>query len=314
LARQAPISWEAAQTFLAVVERGSFSAAAAELGLGQPTVSRRIAQLEQVLSEQLFLRGKRGAEPTQAGQRLVPIARQMAKWAAEFTRTANGSEPDIEGVVTIAAPPGVAVEQLASFAQRLRLQHPDLRLNVLSGVAQVDLSRGGADIAIRTQAPFEPELMNAHCAQSQPIVAASPEYAKTLATPCDWADLDWITWSDSQRHVAPRPMLERVIAEFEPVFTADDYLVQKAAAQVGLGAFVMGIPRTETARRKRWRGEGLVEIEMRTRLPATEFFVVCAKSAQHVPRIRAVLGCLVAEISAMTAPQAGANDGVHRVT
>ncbi len=279
-----PISWESAQTFLAVVEHGSFSRAAIALGLGQPTVSRRVAQLENLLSEQLFRRGKQGAEPTTAAHRLIPAAEQMAKWASEFFRIAHGSEAEIAGVVTIAAPPGVAVEQLAPFAARLRKQQPRLQLEVLSAVAPVDLSRGGADIAIRTQAPTEPGLVAVLRAQSQPVVVAAPSYLATLNTPCAWEDLQWITWTDSFCQVAPRPMLEHAIKNFAPIFTADDYLVQKAAARAGLGAIIVGLP--EPAE------EGLVIVPMQVQLPSSEFFVVCAKSSQQIPRVRTVLAAL----------------------
>ena len=291
-------SWESAQTFLAVVTHGSFSRAARALDLGQPTVSRRIAQLEQILSEQLFRRGKHGAEPTSAAHDLIPAAEQMAKWATEFERIAQGSESEIAGVVTIAAPPGVAVEQLAAFAALLRTQHPHLRLEVLSAVAHVDLTRGDADIAIRTNAPTETGLVAALRAQSQTVVVAAPGYAASLDPPCAWQDLAWTTWTDSFRHVAPRPMLERVIDNFTPIFTADDYLVQKAAVRAGMGATMVGLPRpVDAAAHKRLRDEGLVIIEMEVELPVSEVFVVCAKSSQHIPRVRAVLLALKEAIS-----------------
>ena len=288
-----PISWESAQTFLAVVEQGSFSAAATVLGLGQPTVSRRIAQLEEVLSEQLFRRGKYGAEPTAAADRLIPTAQQMAKWAAEFVRIAQGSESEISGVVTIAAPPGVAVEQTAPFAARLRARYPQLRIDVLSAVAHLDLARGDADIALRTRAPTEPGLVAVMQAQTQPVVVAASSYAKTLKTPCAWSDLQWTTWSDGYRQVAPRPMLEQAIANFSPVFTSDDYLVQKAAVRAGLGATIVGLPAPLDGEvEQRLAEEGLVVVPMQVQLPTSEFYIVCAKSSQQIPRVRAVLAAL----------------------
>ena len=77
------ISWEDAQTFLVVAEQHSFSGAARFLGLGQPTISRRIANIERRVGCQLFLRDKRGAELTSDGARLLPAAQQMARWAGE---------------------------------------------------------------------------------------------------------------------------------------------------------------------------------------------------------------------------------------
>jgi DNA-binding transcriptional LysR family regulator len=128
------ISWEDAQTFLAVIEHSSFSAAARAMGLGQPTISRRVADLERRVSQQLFVRGKQGAEPTTAALSLLPAAEQMAKWAAEFDRMAKSHEILVSGTVRIAAPPGIAVEQLAPFAALLRQLEPSgLRFSCLRG-------------------------------------------------------------------------------------------------------------------------------------------------------------------------------------
>ncbi len=276
------MSWEDAQTFLAVSEHRSFSAAARQLGLGQPTISRRIQNLENVLQQQLFERGKYGAIPTQAAARLLPAAEQMAKWATEFDRTARGSELEVAGTVKIAAPPGVAVEQLAPFAAHLKKKEPAIHLEIFASVSHVDLTRGTADIAIRIQPPTEPELVALYQASSRTAVFASREYANTVKQPCTWRDLDWITWTGQFRDVPPRPMLEKVIPDFTPVFSSDDYLVQKAAAKAGLGAFIMGAPGG-------FEDSELVEIDIGIELPQSTFYFVCAKSMQQVPRIQVVI-------------------------
>jgi DNA-binding transcriptional LysR family regulator len=299
------LSWEDAQTFLAVVEQQSFSAAARVLGLGQPTISRRIQSLEQQLSLQLFVRGKHGAIPTESALQLLPAAAQMARWAAELDRAAMGMENAAAGTVTIAAPPGIAVELLAPFAGWLKHQAPLLRLNILSAVEHMDLTRGEADLAVRTRAPAEPELVTLHREASVVRVYASAAYSQRIRQPCHWADLDWVTWSGRYRHVAPRPMLERLIPGFEPAFGADDYLVQKAATVAGLGAMVMGIV-PDQARL------GLVQIDVGVDLPDSEFFIVCAKSMQQVPRVVAVVGYLIDCLAVLRAtgelPLPGATD------
>ncbi|MFT5716393.1 MAG: DNA-binding transcriptional LysR family regulator [Oleiphilaceae bacterium] len=104
------LSWEYAQTFLAVIEHTSFSASACSLWMGQPTISRRIKNLEEMLSEQLFIRCKHGAEATDAAHHLKPAAEQIAKCAAEFSRLALHHDDELSGLVKIAAPPGVSVE------------------------------------------------------------------------------------------------------------------------------------------------------------------------------------------------------------
>ena len=272
------LTWEDAQTFLSVSEFKSFSAAAKDLDVGQPTVSRRIQNLERLLSMQLFVRGKQGAMPTEAALKLLPAAEQMARWAVEFDRLAMGVNKDPGGLVRIAAPPGIAVEQLAPFARRLKDLEPNIRLEVLAGVDHIDLARGHADLAIRTQAPNEPELIALDKKVSKPAVYAAPSYVKNLTQPCQLQDLDWITWAKPYQHVTPRPMLEKLIPDFEPSFASDDYLVQKAAANEGLGALIMGTPTGN-----------LVKIDVGVEFPESEFYIVCAKSMQQIPRIISVV-------------------------
>lgn len=153
----------------------------------------------------------------------------------------------------------------------------------------IDLTRGAADLAIRTQFPTEPELVSLHCALSQPAAYASKEYAATLTQPCDWPDIQWISCSKPYTTVQPRPMLERLISGFEPVFCSDNYLVQKAAFAEGLGAMIINCRPDDSLQKG-----GRVPIDAGGTLPQVESYIVCAKSMQHVPRLMAVVKHLIA--------------------
>ena len=67
------LRWDDLKLFVAVHEQGSLSAAARVLKLGQPTLSRRIAELEEAI----------GTVLTAAGSKLLPAAQSMAEWANE---------------------------------------------------------------------------------------------------------------------------------------------------------------------------------------------------------------------------------------
>ena len=297
------ISWDDARTFLAVAEAHSFSQAAERLGLGQPTISRRVAALEARLGCQLFTRGKQGAEVTEAGARLLPAAEQMARWAGEFGRLAQGAEERPEGIVRIAAPPGLAVEVLAPLAAVARDALPGIRLEVLASVDYVDLARGGADLAIRTRANREPELVTLHSARFAIGVFATAGYRARLLerlgrTDRDAArfaldELDWITWAAPYEQVAPRPMLERAIPDFRPAFTSDNYLVLKSALAEGLGVMLLERRGATSGRGDGRRDERLVELDLGFSLPESEYHLICAKSMRFVPRLRAVADLLM---------------------
>lgn len=295
-------SWEDAETFLAVAEKHSFSSAAGLLGVGQPTISRRIAALEGRLGCQLFTRGKRGTELTDAGARLLPAAEQMARWAGEFRRLAQGAEERPTGTVRIAAPPGLAVEVLAPLAAIARDRLPEIRLEVLASVDYIDLSRGGADLAIRTRETHEPELTTIHSIEFEIGLFATVEYKRRLVDRLGAAgradstfrieDLDWITWSFPYEEVAPRPMLERAIPDFTPAFASDNYLVLKSALAAGMG--VMVLEKHPSA--NPLASAQLVEIDLGFSLPSSAYYLICAKSMRWVPRVRAVTDLLIEQL------------------
>lgn len=289
------ISWEDAQTFLAVAEQRSFSAAARHLQLGQPTISRRIADLEERLGSQLFQRGKQGATLTDSGARLLPAAEQMARWAGEFGRLARGADEAVAGLVRIAAPPGLAVEFMAPFAALARERLPEIRIEVLASITHVDLSRDAADLAVRTRAPREPELMTLHSQAVTLGVFASQDYAAGLPARPEPAQIDWVTWAFPYLHLEPRPFLERVVPDFVPAFASDDYLVLKSAVAAGLGAMIL-----ERTTHPLARGQELIEIDLGLNLPASEMHFVCAKSMQYVPRVRAVADLLIEQMQQAT--------------
>lgn len=282
-------SWEDARVFLSVTEHKSFTAAAKVLKLGQPTVSRRIQILEEKFGLQLFVRGKHGAHPTADAQTLIPAAEEMAKWALEFDRLANHKQQSISGIVTIAAPPGVAVEQLAPFALVLKHHEPEIQLEILSSVDYVDLSRGDADIAIRNYAPQEQGLLSLHRSKVESVVKASKQYIETLTTPYRIEEIDWVTWGGKYKDLTPRPILENLIPNFKAAVSSDDYLVIKAAVEAGLGACIVN-------KALGFDNTNLLEIEVDLALPDTEFHIVCAKSMQHVPRVRAVVERLISSL------------------
>ena len=87
----------AMQTFVKVVDTGSFSAAARQLHVGQPAVSKTVAQLEELLGVRLLARSTRGLAVTQAGQRYYERARRSIEEADEAELAARGEGAGLAG-------------------------------------------------------------------------------------------------------------------------------------------------------------------------------------------------------------------------
>ncbi len=286
------IPWEALQSFLAVAESGSLSAASKRLRVTQPTVSRRIAELESHLGEALFVRSAHGAALTSFGERLLEPAKRMAEWSAEADRVVEGRDTKPSGSVRITAPPGVASDFLAPFAAHLRTKLPAVQLEVVSSVQYLDLSRREADLALRLSAPTQRDVVSLAALEHEAAAFASASYVKTLPRKYGVRDVAWIAWAPPMDHVSPNPELARMIPGFRPSFASDDFLVQLRAAELGLGAIFLG--------RVRHRFSGaspLVELDLELPTIRRTMHLAAAKSALAIPRVRAVADLLVSELS-----------------
>lgn len=280
-----PLPWEDVQLFLAVAEAGSVSAAARQLRIGQPTVSRRLADLEHRLGFALFERRSDGVRRTAAGDKLLGPARRMADYAAEVTRAAQATELAPHGVVRVAASPGVAFAFLAPLARDLRQRYPQLRLEVLADIAYADLARGHADLALRQRAADRQELTTLASVRLANAACVSRELLARLPAHAGLSDLPWLAWAPPYDHLPPNPQLAAAIADFTPAFSSDNFLVLLRAAQEGLGAMVLPAP---------LRGTDLVPLT----LPLGDFshaevHLVAARAALGISRVALVARWIV---------------------
>src|SRR5215467_11769249 len=124
------LQWDDLRIFLAVCNAGSLSGAARRLKVSQPTLSRRIAEMEYELGEALFVRKNQGISLTKTGTRLLPAAQGMAQWATEATRSLDSKNSPVSGRVRITAAPTFAFDFLAPLAEKLKRGHPQITLEV----------------------------------------------------------------------------------------------------------------------------------------------------------------------------------------
>ncbi|WP_437953500.1 LysR family transcriptional regulator [Sorangium sp. So ce296] len=289
------ISWDDARLFLAVAEAGSLSAAARKLQMTQPTVSRRLAELEAVLGEPLFDRGVAGAALTAYGAGLLEPAQRMADWAAELTRAAERRHAPA-GVVRMTAPPGVAHAFLAPFAAAISLSTPSIQLHVVSTVRPLDLIRREADLALRLGAPADETSVASVDLELRAF--ASEQYAARVAGKTDPADLAWIGWAPPFDDLSPNSVLRRRIPGWRPSFASDDYLVQIRACELGLGAMLLPREHPHFGRRP-----PLCALKVDLPPVRRPLVLLCPRSARAIPRVRAVLELLVESLRAWRPPK-----------
>lgn len=298
------IPWSDIELFLAIAESKSLSRAAKLLGVTQPTMSRRLLELEARLAEPLFVRSVEGVTLTAYGERLLEPARAMAERAGEVERVASAAESTPRGRVRITAPPGIAFDFLAPFAAMLRTRLPDIDLEVASTIHYVDLARRSADLALRIQplgrASPQGDLVTLATLEQHAGVYGSPAYVASLPRKPKLTDIAWIAWAPPFEETPPTAQLAARIPGFRPVFSSDDFLVQLRAAEAGIGAIILGAPRPRLA-----LPSPLVPIDLATGYPPFAIALSCARSSLSIPRVKAVADLLGEELRA-SAPKRAA--------
>jgi DNA-binding transcriptional LysR family regulator len=177
------------ETFVSVVESGSFSAAARLLNVGQPAVSKTIALLEERLSVRLLLRSTRGLMPTEAGQAFYGRAKRAIEEAEEAEIAARGAGSNLTGRLRVCAPVTFARLHIMPAIGRFLEAHPDLNVDMVLDDRNVDLLEEGIDIALR-MGRLEDSSMTARKIGEVPrLVVGTPAYFKRAGIPASPADL-----------------------------------------------------------------------------------------------------------------------------
>jgi molybdate transport repressor ModE-like protein len=282
------MAWDDVRIFLAVAEAGSISGAARQLGLGQPTISRRLAEMEQTIGSRLFARGVGGATLTSAGERLLVPAKKMAEWAGEVARAAQADAAAPQGLVRITAAPYTCFDFVAPFAAWVSSRHPSIRIEVLSTTRYLDMARSEADLALRLGRPRGKDLEVIEEVEYENAAWVSSSLAKKLPKQPRPRDVPWVGWAPPFEDLPPQPMLESIIPGFVPAFTSDNFLVNLAAAEAGAGAIVLG---RVSHRFSRTRGIVPIDVDIGAAKRGL-LCLVCAKSALDIPRVRLVADLL----------------------
>ncbi|TXT36247.1 MAG: LysR family transcriptional regulator, partial [Comamonadaceae bacterium] len=162
---------------------------------------------------------------------------------------------------------------------------------VLSGIELLNLARGEADVALRTSRPTDADLVCLSELHTPMRVYVSNTFAAQLATPPKLADLPWICWAAQYQDLRVNQELSTLIPNFKPAFASDDFLVQLAACEAGLGAMVL--PQALYRYACLQRRVELCELDMDLGPNAIgELYLVCHKRHRYLPKVQLILNDL----------------------
>lgn len=290
------IDWNRARAFLATAETGSLSAAARELGLTQPTLSRQVAQLEADLGVTLFERVGKKLVLTETGESLLEHVRAMGEAALAMRVAASGRAEEVAGRVSISATDTYAAYILPEIMERIRREAPQITIAVISSDSLSDLRRREADIAIRHVRPQEDGLIGRLVCESTAHFYASEGWVAAHGHPgavSGIAPHAFVGYEDAERFAA---FLRGVGAEIG----AEDFrLVSKNSVVIwelvrrGQGVSLMSREIAE-------RASGIVELFPALEAVRFPVWLVTHRELRTSKRIRLVYDILAQELERIT--------------
>ncbi len=170
------------KSFVAVVETGSFAAAGHRLGISNKLVSKRVAQLENLLGMSLLHRTTRSMSLTHEGERYLEGARRVLVELEQLETEFDASE-GLKGTVRVAAPLTYGDTAVASAASRFVDKHPNVTIELELSDHYVDLAKGGFDIAIRIGSLSDSSLIVRKLGDTGMKVVAAPAYLEKHGAP-----------------------------------------------------------------------------------------------------------------------------------
>jgi DNA-binding transcriptional LysR family regulator len=174
--------------FVRAAESGSFSRAARELGLSQPSVSRIIGELETRLGVTLLLRTTRRITVTDAGALFLDRAREILAEIEDAEDAARGVD-SLRGIIRLALPVVYGTREIIPRLPKFLALHPMLRVEMTVSDALQDLVAEGADVAIRLGDLGDSGFGARRLKTLERMLVASPGYLKARGTPKTPAEL-----------------------------------------------------------------------------------------------------------------------------
>ncbi|MEO0363554.1 MAG: LysR family transcriptional regulator [Pseudomonadota bacterium] len=293
-------NWDDFRYLLAVDDCGSFAGAARRLGVSQPTVSRRVAELERGLDAALFERSPDGARLSSLGRRIVEEARALARQAERISLFARGGAEAADAAparVRVTASAGISYALLAPLLARLRERRPEVAVDLIVGARAVDVRRGEAEVALRIGDPMDDRLFGRRVGGARFGLYGHESYFGARGEPRTVDDLSDHDLIESAGEIVDLPQavwLRENAGRAVAALSADCILVQMKALAAGVG--LMALPTYLAADL-----QGVRRVMREAFGPEADVWLLSDRAAAERPEVRAVIDHLAAETPGLLA-------------
>lgn len=296
------VSLDRFETFKAVVDAGSLTAAAQRLGQSKAVVSFNLKRLEQELGVTLLVRNTRSLALTEAGERFHQHCVAMLATAEQAIEEARSEQRQLRGTLRLTTTPEYAIARLVPLLEHFRALHPQLRLHLSATPAHADLIPERFDLAIRLGRMADSELRATLLDEHALCAVAAPSLLSTLPDEAARDDPDWVRRLPRLGYprLADLPLIapdgsDQVFASnpADAVVTVDNASTLRAFALAGAGATVLPqwlIAEDMAAgrllpilRRHRFPRQGVYAVFPNTAHPSRRVQLLLAHLRQHLP-------------------------------
>ncbi len=290
------VDWSLVQAFVAVAETGSLSAAARALGTSQPTLGRRVREVEAAVGVALFRRHAKGLALTETGQAMLVPAQAMRQAAAQMALVAAGQDHGLAGPVRITASVVMSHFVLPPALVALRRDAPGIEIDLVASDSSENLLFREADIAVRMYRPDQLDMITRHVADLPLGIYAATSYLDRVGRP-ETAEallaLDWVGYDRNDLMI--RGMRQAgwpVGRDFFKLRTDDQaahWQLVRAGGGVGVMQQAIGEP-----------DPGVERLLPEMSLPALPVWLTTHPAVRRVPSIARVWEALAQAISALS--------------
>jgi len=183
------VTLERMRTFIRVAERGSLSAVARELGVGQSTVTRHLRELEEAVGVPLLSRTTRRVTLTEEGSRFYAKSVQILRLVEQAGDEARATRGAPAGTIRISCTAAFGILQVSRLIFAFQDRYPDIAIDLSLTDERIDLVREGVDIALRLGPLTDSSMKLRALGQSERLLVAAPEYLAARGRPTTPQDL-----------------------------------------------------------------------------------------------------------------------------
>jgi DNA-binding transcriptional LysR family regulator len=233
------------QLFIRVVETGSFSKAAGELGITQPTATKSVAATEARLGARLLHRSTRGITPTEVGALYYEKCKLIAREIDAADNLATLLQSQVSGTLRISTSVAFGRRALVPLVLRYMREHPGVIIDLGFDDRYVNLIEQGVDLAIRMGRLADSTLGARYLGNNPWLMVAAPDYLRERGTPRSAADLsahDCLVYSSVQgddRWSLTSPAGDEQAVPVKGPLRSNNLSAVLAAARAGFGLAVL---------------------------------------------------------------------------